>query len=160
MLKAVRITSVILLLCWMTMIFCLSAETADESSSTSGRIIYTVAKIVFPDFDSLDASSQEEIISSFQFITRKTAHFTIYAVLGALAFASVFTYSRIPFGYRLALSCAICLLYSVNDELHQTFVSGRSGELRDVCVDFCGSLLGIAVLGLITRKLKIFKKYI
>ena len=43
----------------------------------------------------------------------------------------------------------ICLAYAVSDELHQTFVDGRSGEVRDVCFDLCGALIAYLVVRLI-----------
>ena len=42
------------------------------------------------------------------------------------------------------IALIICCLYSISDEYHQTFVPGRSGEVRDVCVDTSGALLGVA----------------
>jgi VanZ family protein len=49
----------------------------------------------------------------------------------------------------------------VSDELHQLAVAGRSGEVRDVLIDFCGALLGIAFFTLLTKvlKFKFIKKY-
>ena len=38
---------------------------------------------------------------------------------------------------------------AVLDEVHQSFVPGRSCEFRDVCIDFAGVLLGAAFLLLI-----------
>ena len=154
MLKYFRIITVILLIAWMTMIFSLSSQNADQSSQTSGGVIATVVRIFYPDFDALSEAQQLELIEPFQFIVRKSAHFTAYAVLGALSFLSVITFKKIPLFYRSGISAAICLLYSVSDEIHQTFVKGRSGEVRDVCIDFCGSLLAIVVFTLIVKKSK------
>lgn len=158
MLKIFRILSVILLLFWMVMIFNLSAENADMSSETSGRIIDKIISILMPDYKNLSDIEQEEIRGNFQFITRKSAHFTIYGILGILAFLCIATYKSIPIIHRLLSPALFCLIYSVSDELHQRFVPGRSGELRDVMIDFCGSLLGITAVFLITR-LKPFKRY-
>jgi VanZ family protein len=39
--------------------------------------------------------------------------------------------------------------YAVTDEVHQLFVSGRSGEVRDILIDTIAGALGIALyLGL------------
>lgn len=159
MLKFFRIVSVVLLISWMVMIFNLSAENAKTSSKTSGRFVNVVINILIPDYGDLSESEQLEIRENFQFVIRKTAHFTIYGVLGVLAFLSVATYKKIPFRYRLISPATICLLYSISDELHQRLVPGRSGEIRDVFIDFCGSLLGIIFVALISR-FKFFKKYI
>ena len=37
------------------------------------------------------------------------------------------------------------------DEYHQTFIPGRSGELRDVCVDLAGAALAAALVWLLLR---------
>lgn len=143
------------------MIFCLSAETAETSSKTSGGFVAAIINILFPDYENLSVAEQLALREQLQFIIRKTAHFTIYAILGALSFLSVVTYKKIPFFCRLAISSAFCLLYAVSDELHQLAVAGRSGEVRDVLIDFCGALLGIAFFTLLTMvlKFKFIKKY-
>ncbi len=159
MLKLFRILSVILLISWMVMIFNLSAENAKTSSKTSGRIVDAVLEIIVPDYDNLSESEQLKIRENLQFVIRKTAHFTIYGILGVFAFMSIATYKSIPIAYRLLSPAAVCLIYSISDELHQRLVPGRSGELRDVLIDFCGSLLGISAVFLITR-LKLFKRFV
>ncbi len=160
MLKFFRITAVLLLLVWMIFIFLLSAQTADESSEMSGSLIAAVVKVFNPNFDELTEAEKEELIEDFQFIVRKGAHFTAYAVLGVLSFLSVITYKKIPFNIRAAIGWVVCLLYSVGDEIHQTFIPGRSGEVRDVCIDVCGSALAILVCGVLGKKIKAFKKHI
>ena len=39
-----------------------------------------------------------------------------------------------------------CILYAMSDEFHQLFVPGRSGEIRDICIDSLGALLGIIIM--------------
>ena len=111
----------------MALIFLLSSQNAAVSSGTSGNVIRLIAGIFRPGFGSLPAAEQAEIVASLQFLVRKSAHFSIYMILG------------------LATSCAVCLLYAASDEIHQLFVPGRSGEVRDVMIDFSGAVLGIAL---------------
>lgn len=129
----------------------MSAQTADDSSDTSRDLIFFLAKIFVKDFENLTAVAKEELISSLQFIIRKTAHFSIYAALGFFSYLSVITYKKISFNFRTVSSCLFCLLYAVSDEIHQYFVPGRSCEIRDICIDFCGSLVIISVLTLIAK---------
>lgn len=159
MLKFFRIISVVLLISWMIMIFNLSSEDAGTSSKTSGVIVDKIISLIVPDYEELNAEEQLKVRDNFQFVIRKTAHFTIYGILGVLAFLSIATYKNIHIIYRLISPALVCLAYSISDELHQRLVPGRSGELRDVLIDFCGSLLGIAAIFLITR-LKPFKRFI
>jgi ZIP family zinc transporter len=64
----------------------LSSESAEVSSKTSGGIVQFVINIVIPDYEELPEAERLTIRSDFQFVIRKTAHFTIYSVLGVLAF--------------------------------------------------------------------------
>lgn len=151
LLKLFRIITVILLIFLMAFIFNMSAQTAEESSSTSGSVISLFTELLIKDFDSFSPEKQTEIIASYQFIARKTAHFTAYAAMGVLAFLSIVTYKNLSLKIRTALSAIICLLYSISDEIHQSFIPGRSCELRDICIDMSGSLLTIILLFVIIR---------
>lgn len=142
------------------MIFSLSSQNADESSETSGSLIASLAEIFYPDFDGLTGEEQEQVIGSFQFIARKTAHFSIYGILGFLSFLTFVSYRRLRLILRLSLSAAVCLAYAISDEIHQLFVAGRSCELRDVCIDFCGAMLAITVSALFSRYIKRIYKHI
>lgn len=146
--KAIRIISPLLLISLMALIFFFSSQTADESSGTSGRIITFVLETVYPDFDGMDEFEQAQLIEKYQFIVRKSAHFSIYFLMGIFSYFTFITYTKLPFALRFIFSNITCLAYSVSDEFHQTFISGRSGELRDVCIDFCGSLLAITLFSL------------
>lgn len=157
--KFLRIISVVLLICWMFLIFSLSSQNAETSSGTSGKVIETILRIFISNFDSLTDTAQQELIAPLQFFVRKGAHFMEYAVLGVFSFFTYITYTKIPLKFRLIIIPATCLLFSISDEIHQLFVPGRSGEIRDVCIDFCGSLLSIGILTFIARTKK-FKKYI
>lgn len=157
--KLFRIIALVLLILWMILIFSLSAQTSVESSDTSSGAIGVVLKILYPGFEKLSDVQKQDMINSLQFIARKGAHFTIYGILGIFSFFAVITYKGIPIKYRYLFSSLICLLYAVSDELHQHFVPGRSCELRDVLVDFSGSITAIILLILIFRHNKL-KKFV
>lgn len=136
---------------WMLLIFCFSAQNAAQSSDTSGGFAEYLAKLIH-DLNIIDNQSQDILIEKCQFIVRKTAHFTVYATLGILTYMAV-RISKFKFPHLIAP--VICLAYAVSDEIHQYFVPGRSCELRDVCIDFSGSVTGIIV---ITAIIMIIKK--
>lgn len=133
----------------MALIFSLSSQNATVSSGTSGNVIRLIVGIFHPGFDNLPAAEQTEIVASLQFLARKSAHFSIYMILGVLSFLAVISYEKLLFAMRLLLSCGICLLYAASDEIHQLFVPGRSGEVRDVMIDFSGAVLGITLSALV-----------
>ena len=51
-----------------------------------------------------------------------------------------------PHWQALFFVLLLAVLYAVSDELHQTFVFGRSGNLSDVAIDFVGILTAIIFL--------------
>ena len=49
---------------------------------------------------------------------------------------------------------AIGLLYAVSDEIHQVFVPGRAGQLRDILIDTAGVLIGTCLVRAAGRLLR------
>lgn len=69
------------------------------------------------------------------------AHFVVYAVLGALLFAS-FAHETPDLGRAVALAVLVASLYGVTDEFHQAFVPGRVPDIADWGMDTIGALAG------------------
>ena len=82
------------------------------------------------------------------FLVRKTAHFTEYAILGILIAQALDHDGRAPQARLLTIAALLVLVPSV-DEGIQLFVSGRSGQVSDVLLDCCGAATGVAVRHLI-----------
>ena len=78
------------------------------------------------------------------FLTRKAAHIFIYFILGILMFNVV---KDFPLSKKrvVLLSILLVLLYAVTDEFHQSFVPGRSAELRDVLIDTTAGVVGAMI---------------
>ena len=146
--KAFKLLLVIL---WMGVIFYFSNQKAEDSSKISDGLIVRVAN-VFVD-KNLSTVEKENILEKYTTIVRKGAHFTIYLILGILVINLLKEYD---IKRLLLISLIVCLLYSISDEIHQTFIEGRSGEVRDVIIDTTGSLMGIYGYVLFN---KILKKY-
>jgi hypothetical protein len=81
-------------------------------------------------------------LGTLDFILRKLAHMTEYALLTALWAWALHPLTRL----NLAIAATIAILYAISDEYHQTFVTGRSGTVRDVIVDALGVGIAIALL--------------
>ena len=137
---------------WMVVIFRFSAEKAVDSDQTSGRVIRWLLTRFDSGFLSLSPEEQLMRMESWSFAVRKLAHFCLFAMLGFLCFAafSVDLPPRRAFPAALILGAARAIL----DEVHQSFVPGRSCEFRDMCIDFAGVLLGAAFLLLILLSIK------
>ena len=82
------------------------------------------------------------------FIVRKAAHFSEYAVLGALLSVTVYLYAQKrwkSFFITLPIGAAV----AVCDEVIQLFPVGRSCEVRDMLIDFSGVLIAALIVQLI-----------
>lgn len=136
-----KVFSWFLVFLWMGLIFVQSHKVAAESNKLSKGvteiIIETVEKIS-PDAE-LDIS-----LSQLNHIIRKNAHFFSYLILGVLTLNALITSGG--GGYKsIGLGLLICILYAISDELHQTFIPGRSGEIKDIILDSVGALVGIGL---------------
>ena len=132
---------------WMAVIFGFSAQAADDSDQTSGRVIRWLLTLFDGSFSSLPPEEQLLSVEAWSFVVRKLAHCAVFAVQGCLAFAAF----SVDLPLRRAFPAALILggARGVLDEVHQSLVPGRSCELRDMCIDFAGVLLGAAFLLLI-----------
>ncbi|CAA7603128.1 VanZ-like [Acididesulfobacillus acetoxydans] len=77
-------------------------------------------------------------LGSLDFVVRKAAHVTVYAVLALLLFYAT--------GKRALLSYGLATLYAASDEFHQIFVPGRTPAVQDVMLDSAAALVMIIVL--------------
>jgi VanZ family protein len=75
--------------------------------------------------------------SPWGFYLRKLAHLVEYAVLSGLLWRALGD-RRSP-AFRFGWAVAICVVYGVTDEIHQSFVPGRFGKVRDVVIDTVGA---------------------
>lgn len=132
-----------LVILWMIMIFCLSAQPASQSNGLSKD----VTKIIIETIDrfvpiSIETSTVMNIDVCLNHIVRKLGHFFEYFVLSILVMIA-FSKSQIK-GYKLfVFTFLFCVLYASIDEIHQLFVPGRGGQIKDVFIDSTGALFGI-----------------
>lgn len=140
---------------WCAVIFCLSAQSGIESSETSGRFIEQLCRIFMPEFIGFDDASRAAVISRLQFIVRKGAHFTAYAVLAFLmmqVFLALLRPRSLPM--RVVAAWGACVFYAVTDEVHQYFVPGRAMQIRDIVIDSCGAMFGILISLAVSRLIR------
>ncbi len=118
---------------WLWFIYARSAQSAVVSDRESGAVLELLRKLV-PFVNML--------------LVRKLAHFTEYAVLGALLWLDWRLLGR----GRLLLPLGAGLLFAAADEFLQTFIPGRSGEVLDVLLDFSGVLAAVLLARLIRNR--------
>ena len=120
------------LIAWLAFIF--FASTDDFSAGNTSRIIGPLILWLFP-------HTSPDTLAVVHAITRKTAHFTEYAILGFLA-ARAFRTKRRWFLISLALVVAYALL----DEYHQSFVPSRTASIHDSLIDIAGGLTALLIV--------------
>lgn len=77
------------------------------------------------------------------FVVKKTAHVTEYAILYWLLFRAISQKYKLVSSKTYWLTLIIVIFYAFTDEWHQTFIPGREGSLRDVSFDTIGGLLSL-----------------
>jgi VanZ family protein len=150
----IRIVAAILAIVWMTRIFSYSSDDATASMQVSRSVSYDIVESANRMFGlGWDEDKILGISKAIEKAVRKLAHMGEYGVLGLLVCIACDAWR--PSFSRAGLSMLICLVYACSDEFHQTFVDGRSGEVKDVCIDLCGALLALFLGWLAIR---IYKK--
>ena len=132
----------VLVILWMTIIFLHSSMDATDSSQESGVVVTFITEHFVPGYEKMDAEQQAKVTDTVTLIVRKGAHMAEYAILGFLLVGAL---EIRHLGILWLVAWMIAIAYAGTDEFHQTFVPGRIGELRDVCVDGVGALIGVTV---------------
>ena len=72
----------------------------------------------------------------------KLAHVLVFGILGFVVIGALL---GSPVDRQRWWTMVIVVLYAITDEIHQSFVPGRSPSLLDVGVDAIGGMLGIGL---------------
>ena len=129
-----------LVILWMGLIFYLSSRNSEESTSQSQGIINKTNIVEIYDKD----KNEDEKIETLETIDkyfRKVAHACVYLVLSVLVCLALREHNII-LPNIIVIAFIICFIYSCSDELHQVYVPGRSGEIRDIFIDNFGCMIG------------------
>ncbi|EGA90041.1 VanZ family protein [Planococcus donghaensis MPA1U2] len=149
--KVYKHISWIAVFCWMAIIFYLSHQPGSVSSQLSSGIVAALLSVFEGVVSQLDMN-----IESFHTFVRKNAHFFAYFILGLLSL-NAWKSSGVRGVKQLMLGFGISVLYAITDEVHQLFIKGRSGEIRDVLIDSGGVGLSV-IFQVIFGKLWILQK--
>lgn len=75
----------------------------------------------------------------------KVAHFCVYGLLAASVVLAHSSYSRKRAPWRIYLATlAVCLLFGISDEYHQSFIPGRLVSGSDVLADMAGVVTAVS----------------
>lgn len=133
---------------WYFVIWCFSAQPAVVSGGLSTKLIYWLLEALSRVFREQSDEGQKAIVLFLSFFVRKTAHMFLYFVLTGLLLLALY---RLPcvFSLKAGLALGLCGVLAAFDEIHQRFVPGRSGELRDVAVDLTGGVVFLLLCWLV-----------
>jgi VanZ family protein len=135
---------------WLIMIFIGSTDLM--SAQHTSRIIGPILRWLHP---GISPSRIEQV----QFVIRKTAHLSEYAVLSLLIFRALA--NMIQSG-RFAGAASITLLissaFAASDEFHQSFVPSRTSSVRDVVIDITGAIFGMTIYWSFVHKRRVSRK--
>ena len=97
-----------------------------------------------------EVKDESKTVINSRFIIRKTAHFTLYFILGILVYQTLSSY-----GVKkniLVYSVLFCLVYASSDEIHQLF-NDRTFRKLDIFIDTLGGLTGSTLIHFFTKRL-------
>ena len=141
--KRKKILRWLLLLLWLAVIFIMSQEPGDISSSQSDFIVNLIS------FTGIELNDYYMEIATL--VVRKSAHFTEYSILFILVYRVIILYMN----KKQAKIVAILFVfgYACSDEFHQYFIQGREAAFRDVIIDTSGGIMGSFIM-MIVEKIK------
>lgn len=148
-----RIFAAILAVIWMGVIFSFSGQNSEESTEVSVSVSYKVVESADRLFG-LDWQDSKilEVAKLIEDGVRKTAHMIEYGILAVFVGMALGSWES-PIGKTMInkdiINLLICLLYASSDEIHQLFVEGRHGCVKDVFIDAVGSLIIICIVSFI-----------
>jgi VanZ family protein len=122
---------------WTCVVLLASSDTF--SAQNTGSILEAVVTTLFGRID-------PQTFEVAHFLVRKSAHLTEYAILSLVWFRA-WRSGQPGFQWRWGmLGVAVALATAVTDEVHQSFVPSRSGDVRDVLLDLTGALAAQLIL--------------
>ena len=126
------------LILWAALIFIGSTDLL-SAENTEGALVRPVLWL-FPHLS-------EGTLKIFQFVVRKAAHLTEYAIFALLAARAFRTSAREMLRQRwFWVSLLLVVAYSLSDEFHQSFYPSRTASIYDSMIDSLGGLVALTIV--------------
>lgn len=121
----------------MVFIFYMSGD------SNSGQKSDFITTLILKTFNLLFFIPSNIINTDFvSFSVRKIAHISEYFILTLFFYIGFYkNLKKVSRTNILLLSVFLSIIYSISDELHQTFIPNRVGSYKDVIIDSIGSMI-------------------
>ena len=147
------IISVIFLLLCMGFIYYNSYQNGYDSNAISNGVLDMVKAndLVNNKVTNKIALKIKEVLginTTTEILIRKMAHMLEFCLLAILVSIVLFSFGLRGKGAIIYI-LFLTLFYAVLDEYHQMFIKGRTSSVRDVLIDFSGSIIGVTVFYLI-----------
>ena len=92
-------------------------------------------------------------LASFNYVIRKSAHFTEYAAFGGLLFRAFRAGNPVPWRLKWAIYSFLSSAgWALLDELHQSFTRKRGATIWDSLLDSTGALFMLIGIAIVTHK--------
>ena len=134
-------------------LFYLSSQPIEKSRETSSKVteivMETIEEIAPNYYNELDYRDVHRGV-------RKSAHFTLYLMLGYLVSHAMKKEKKEKLIYSLLMCSTIALM----DESYQYFIPGRGAEITDVFIDTLGSATGIGLNTIIDEEKPLIKRIV
>ena len=132
---------------WLGLIFYFSNMNSNESNVKSKETIQKVIETTVETGNKVgiteEVPTKEEQLSWIEILNlplRKFMHMMIYCILSLLVINAL---NKQKIKHKYFITVILCVLYAITDEYHQTFITGRTGQLFDVIIDTIGILIGV-----------------
>ena len=149
------VVAIMFIILWVLLIYKLSAMTTTNSNGKSTDIIAVFIE------DTLEITNKAGITKShptdaklerasglLNAPLRKVMHASVYFVLAfMIMFAVSFIFKHQKYLVPMTISLVLIILFASFDEFHQTFVDGRTGQIKDVIIDTMGGIVGLLFYG-------------
>jgi len=151
---------VLFVVVWGILVFELSNQDVTESHELSRIVI----ELILEKKDKIDAIIENYKITKkidftveptieitakriyeLQFLTRKFAHFSLYAIGSFLIYMATTAVIKEKTGLKVLITLTLGIVYAVSDEFHQKFIEGRTSNLSDVGIDTLGNIAGVLI---------------
>jgi len=125
-------------LIWLGVIFVGSSDLM--SAEHTSRFIVPFLRWLKPEIS-------PETVALIQFVVRKCAHLSEYAILALLLFRAVYRGTNLK--WSMSILCVnvwvACVFVAAADEFHQSFVESRTASPWDVVIDSGGAIFGLLI---------------
>lgn len=152
-----KFISIILIFTWLLVIFTLSGMNSNESNSKSKSTLNVLIqetlnltnKAGITDKHPTQAK-KDKVIEDINLPMRKFAHATVFIILAILIMICLRTF-ELELMPSFIITVLVSFMYALFDEYHQTFISGRTGQVSDSLIDTLGALVGAILVVLIIK---------